>query len=172
MASRFQRLAKPSSIIARFRGRWTEQAKRAQDARGRMADIAGKGASKTAEAAGSALTGAAIGSVIPGIGTAIGGALGGVLGGIGAEALVDWLRGFLNQPDIDLLLDPDDKTHRRFSRRCRASRGQTANRVDARHVRADDRARRLGARCRATIAPEHAACDCGTRPAELEPRMG
>lgn len=86
-----------------------EQAKKAQDARGRAADIAGKAASKTAEAAGGALAGAAIGSVIPGIGTAIGGALGGVLGGIGAEALVDWLRGFLKQPDIDLLLDPAKK---------------------------------------------------------------
>lgn len=79
---------------------------------GRMADIAGKAASKTAEAAGSALAGAAIGSFIPGIGTAIGGALGGVLGGlggIGAEALVDWLRGFLTKTDIDLLLDPAKK---------------------------------------------------------------
>jgi len=85
------------------------QAKKAQDARGRAADIAGKAASKTAEAAGGALAGAAIGSVIPGIGTAIGGALGGVLGGMGAEALVDWLRGFLTKPDIDLLLDPAKK---------------------------------------------------------------
>jgi hypothetical protein len=51
------------------------QAKKAQDARGRAADIAGKAASKTAEAAGGALAGAAIGSVIPGIGTAIGSAL-------------------------------------------------------------------------------------------------
>ncbi len=86
-----------------------EQAKKAQDARGRAADIAGKAASKTAEAAGGALAGAAIGSVIPGIGTAIGGALGGVLGGMGAEALVDWMRGFLTKPDIDLLLDPAKK---------------------------------------------------------------
>jgi hypothetical protein len=86
-----------------------ERAKKAQDVRGRMADIAGKAASKTAEAAGGALAGAAIGSVIPGIGTAIGGVVGGVLGGVGAEALVDWLRGFLKQPDIDLLLDPAKK---------------------------------------------------------------
>jgi tetratricopeptide (TPR) repeat protein len=85
------------------------QAKKAQDARGRAADIAGKAASKTAEAVGGALAGAAIGSVIPGIGTAIGSALGGVLGGMGAEALVDWLRGFLTKPDIDLLLDPAKK---------------------------------------------------------------
>ena len=86
-----------------------EQTKKTQDARGRMADIAGKAVSKTAEAAGGALAGAAIGSVIPGIGTAIGGALGGVLGGMGAGALVDWLRGFLTKPDIDLLLDPATK---------------------------------------------------------------
>ncbi len=86
-----------------------ERAKKAQDARGRAADIAGKATSKTAEAVGGALAGAAIGSVIPGIGTTIGGALGGVLGGMGAEALVDWLRGFLPKPDIDLLLDPAKK---------------------------------------------------------------
>ncbi len=86
-----------------------EKAKKAQDARSRAADIAGKAASKTAEAAGGALAGAAIGSVIPGIGTAIGGVLGGVMGGMGAEALMDWLRGFLKQPDIDLLLDPAKK---------------------------------------------------------------
>ncbi len=86
-----------------------EQAKKAQDARSRAADIVGKAASKTAEAAGGALAGAAIGSIVPGIGTAIGGALGGVLGGMGAEAMVDWLYGFLTKPDIDLLLDPAKK---------------------------------------------------------------
>ena len=86
-----------------------EQAKKTQDARGRMADIAGKAASKTAETASGALLGAAIGSIIPGVGTAIGGSLGGVLGGMGAEALVDWLRGFLTKPDIDLLLDPSKR---------------------------------------------------------------
>jgi tetratricopeptide (TPR) repeat protein len=83
-----------------------EQAKKTQESRNKMADIAGKAASKTAETAGGALMGAAIGSVIPGLGTAIGGTLGGVLGGMGAEALTDWLRGFLAKPDIDLLLDP------------------------------------------------------------------
>lgn len=87
-----------------------EQVKKA--AGGRVAEIAGKAASKTAETAGGALAGALIGSVIPGVGTAIGGALGGVLGEMGAETLVDWLRGFLTQPDIDLLLDPTKKlTH-------------------------------------------------------------
>ena len=29
--------------------------------------------------------------------------------GMGAEALTDWLRGFLTKPDIDLLLDPAKK---------------------------------------------------------------
>ena len=49
--------------------------------------------------------GAAIGSVIPGIGT-----IAGALGGMGAEALVDWLRGQgFAKPDIDLLLDPAKK---------------------------------------------------------------
>ncbi len=86
-----------------------EQAKKAQDARSRVAGIAGKAASKTAEAAGGALAGAAIGSIIPGVGTAIGGVLGGVLGGMSADALVDWLHGFLTKPDIDLLLDPTKK---------------------------------------------------------------
>ena len=81
----------------------------AKKAGSRAADLAGKAASKTAEAAGGALAGAAVGSIIPGIGTVIGGALGGVLGGMGAEALTDWLRGFLTKPDIDLLLDPAKK---------------------------------------------------------------
>jgi tetratricopeptide (TPR) repeat protein len=43
-------------------------------------------------------------STIPGIGPLVG-----KLGGMGAEALVDWLRGFLTKPDIDLLLDPAKK---------------------------------------------------------------
>jgi tetratricopeptide (TPR) repeat protein len=42
--------------------------------------------------------------MIPGIGPLVG-----KLGGMGAEALVDWLRGFLTKPDIDLLLDPAKK---------------------------------------------------------------
>jgi tetratricopeptide (TPR) repeat protein len=91
-----------------------EQAAKAKDARRRLADFAGKAASKTAETTGGALAGAVIGSVIPGIGTAIGGALGGVLGGMGAEALLDWLRGFLKQSDIDLLLDPAKKLTEHF----------------------------------------------------------
>ena len=42
-------------------------------------------------------------SMIPGVGP-----IGGMIG-IGAEALTDWLRGFLSKPDIDLLLDPAKK---------------------------------------------------------------
>lgn len=83
-----------------------EQAKKAHHTSGTMRDIAEKAASKTAEAAGGAAMGAAIGSIFPGFGTALGGVLGGVLGGMSAEALVDWLRGFLTKPDLDLLLDP------------------------------------------------------------------
>jgi tetratricopeptide (TPR) repeat protein len=45
-----------------------------------------------------------VASTIPGIGPLLG-----KLGGMGAEALVDWLRGFLSRPDIDLLLDPAKK---------------------------------------------------------------
>ncbi|HSA99967.1 MAG TPA: hypothetical protein VLE49_04905, partial [Anaerolineales bacterium] len=74
-----------------------------------LGDVASKAAAETAKAAGGALAGAAIGSVIPGLGTAVGGAIGGVLGGMGVEALTDWLRGFLKQDDIDLLLDPAKK---------------------------------------------------------------
>ena len=106
---KFTSLGKTFESYRAIQAKVDEQAKKAQDARGRMADIAGKAASKTAETAGGALMGAAIGSVIPGVGTAIGGALGGVLGGMGAEALVDWLHGFLTKPDIDLLLDPTKK---------------------------------------------------------------
>jgi len=93
------------AILARV----DDQARKSQDARGRMADIAGRATSKTAETAAGALVGAALGTAIPGLGTAIGGALGGVLGGMSADWLVDWLRGFLKKPDIDLLLDPARK---------------------------------------------------------------
>lgn len=156
-----------------------EQAKKAQDARGRAADIAGKAASKTAEAAGGALAGAAIGSVIPGIGTAIGGALGGVLGGMGAEALVDWLRGFLTKPDIDLLLDPTEKLTDDFL-------ADVAPAADKRRIvlmldtfeqmtALDDWARDVAQR----VANFQFACirrcpfrDCGTRLAKLESCVG
>ena len=78
---------------------------KAQESRKKMGDLAGKTASKVAETAAGMAVGAAIGSVIPGIGT-----IAGALGGMGAEALVDWLRGqgFAKQ-DIDLLLDPTKK---------------------------------------------------------------
>ena len=76
----------------------------AQKTRGKIADLAGKAAGKTAETAAAAAAGAALGSIIPGIGT-----IAGAIGGMGAEALVDWMRGFLTKPDIDLLLDPTSK---------------------------------------------------------------
>ena len=83
-----------------------ENAKKTLGNSNRIADIAGKAASKTAEAAGGVLLGAVIGSTFPVLGTAIGGALGGVVSGMGTEALIDWLRGFLTKPDIELFLDP------------------------------------------------------------------
>ena len=79
-----------------------EQSIKMQNAPGYVANIATKAASKTVEM----VVGAAISSVIPGIGTAVG-AFSGILGGVGAEALVDWLRGRgFAKADIDLLLDP------------------------------------------------------------------
>jgi tetratricopeptide (TPR) repeat protein len=103
---KFSSLSKTMETYRAIQAKVDDQTKKTQKAGGRMADIASKAASKTAETAGGALLGAAIGSVIPGVGTAIGGALGGVVSGMGAEALTDWLRGFLTKPDIDLLLDP------------------------------------------------------------------
>jgi len=103
---KFSSLIKTIEAYRTIQAKVDDQTKKTQNAGGRMADIASKAASKTAETAGGALLGAAIGSVIPGVGTAIGGALGGVVSGMGAEALTDWLRGFLTKPDIDLLLDP------------------------------------------------------------------
>jgi hypothetical protein len=76
----------------------------AQKTRGKLGDLAGKAAGKTAETAAATAVGAALGSIIPGIGT-----IAGAIGGMGAEALVDWMRGFLTKPDIDLLLDPTKK---------------------------------------------------------------
>ncbi len=103
---KFSLLSKTMETYRAIQAKVGDQAKKTQNAGSRMADIASKAASKTAETAGGALLGAAIGSVVPGVGTAIGGALGGVISGMGAEALTDWLRGFLTKPDIDLLLDP------------------------------------------------------------------
>ena len=78
---------------------------KAQESRKKMGDLAGKTAGKIAETAAGAAVGAAIGSVIPVIGP-----IAGALGGMGAEALVDWLRGQgFAKPDIDLLLDPAKK---------------------------------------------------------------
>lgn len=69
-----------------------DQAKKAQEARKKVAEKAGTAIAK-------AIISAAI-SLIPG------GQIVNVLGGIGVDALVDWLSGFLTKPDIDLLLDP------------------------------------------------------------------
>lgn len=75
-----------------------------------IADIASKAASKTAETASGALIGAAVGSIFPVIGTAIGSAVGGIIGGMGADALIDALRGQgFAKEDIDLILDPSKK---------------------------------------------------------------
>jgi tetratricopeptide (TPR) repeat protein len=78
---------------------------KAQESHKKLGDLAGKTAGKVAETAAGAAVGAVIGSVIPGIGT-----IAGALGGMGAEALVDWLRGQgFAKADIDLLLDPAKK---------------------------------------------------------------
>ena len=78
---------------------------KAQESRKKMGDLAGKTAGKVAETAAGMAVGAAIGSVIPGLGT-----IAGALGGMGAEALVDWLRGQgFTRLDVDFLLDPTKK---------------------------------------------------------------
>lgn len=96
-------LSKTLDAYRAIQAKVADQAKKSQN---RVADIASKVTSKTAETAGSTLLGAAIGSIVPGPGTVIGGTLGGLVSGMSAEALTDWLRGFLSKPDIDLLLDP------------------------------------------------------------------
>jgi len=106
---KFPSFSKTMEIYRAIQAKVDDQAGKVNKTNSRMADIASKAASKTAETAGGALLGAAIGSVLPGIGTALGGALGGVVSGMGAEALTDWLRGFLTKPDIELLLDPEKK---------------------------------------------------------------
>jgi len=86
------------------------QAKVNVQTKSKVAELAGKAAAKTAEAAISAAAGALIGSAIPGIGT-----FAGALSGLSAEALVDWLRsGGFSKPDIDLLLDPAKKLSEDF----------------------------------------------------------
>lgn len=81
-----------------IQGKVEDQAKAANK---KLGDAAVKGAGKMAEAGAAAVVGAAVGSVIPGVGT-----IAGAIGGMGAEALADWLRGFLSKPDIDLYTDP------------------------------------------------------------------
>ncbi len=70
-----------------------EQARKAGDMRGKAIDSVGKAASKAAVEAAA--------SLIPVVGP-----VASALGGVGAEALFDWLRGFLSKPEIDLYLDP------------------------------------------------------------------
>lgn len=106
---KFTSLQKTLQEYRSIQAKINEQVKKAQDTRERVVDIASKVASKGAEAASGAVIGATIGSIIPGIGTEIGAVVGGILGGTGAEVLIDWLRGFLTKPDIDLLLDPSQK---------------------------------------------------------------
>jgi tetratricopeptide (TPR) repeat protein len=103
---KFSSLHKTLESYRAVQAKVEDQARKSQN---KVADLAGKAASKTAEAAGGALLGAAIGSIVPGVGTAIGGMLGSAVGGMGAEALTDWLRGFLDKSAIDLLLDPAKK---------------------------------------------------------------
>ncbi len=98
------RLPAFDKTFGHYRALQAKVADEAQKSRDKLAGLAGKAASKTAESVAGALAGAALGSAIPGIGTVVG-----ALGGLGAEALVEWLRGFLKQPDIDLLLDPAKK---------------------------------------------------------------
>ena len=76
--------------------------------RGKVSEALGKVASKSAEATASVIAGAAVGFVLPGIST-VAGSIGGIVGGMGAEALVEWLRGFLSKPEIELILDPARK---------------------------------------------------------------
>jgi tetratricopeptide (TPR) repeat protein len=73
-----------------------EEAKKDREAMRGAAEKAGKAAAKTAvEMAASA---------IPVIGP-----LAAALGGAGTEAAIDWLRGFLSKPDLDLYLDPSKR---------------------------------------------------------------
>jgi hypothetical protein len=100
-----------AETFKRYRAIQAEVKKRAsmaQEKRGKTAALAGKFASKTAEAAAGALIGAAAGSAVPIIGPLLG-ALGGAAVGTSAEELMDFLRGFLAEPDVDLLLNPAKK---------------------------------------------------------------
>lgn len=69
-----------------------DEAKKAQEARKKAAEKIGKAVVK-------AVVGTAI-NLIPGMPIVT------ALGGVGADALMDWLSGFLSKPDIELLFDP------------------------------------------------------------------
>jgi tetratricopeptide (TPR) repeat protein len=102
---KFVTLSKTLASYRAIQAKVEDQAKKSQN---KVVDIASQAASKTATVGG-ALVGGMIGSAVPVIGTALGSAVGGAVSGMGAEALTDWLRGFLSKPDIDLLLDPAKK---------------------------------------------------------------
>jgi tetratricopeptide (TPR) repeat protein len=94
-------LKKLSQTLQHFRLIQAKAEDKARESQQKAGDLAGKAAGKVAETAAGAAIGAIIGSAIPGLGTLVG-----ALGGMGAEALVDWLRGQgFSGPDIDLLLD-------------------------------------------------------------------
>jgi hypothetical protein len=83
------------SSFARTFGHYRAIQAEVEDQSRKMQESLGKVAKGTIETAA---------SVIPGLGPVVG-----KLGGIGAEAMIDWLHGFLSKPDIDLLLDPSQK---------------------------------------------------------------
>lgn len=90
------KFSKTFNTYRMIQARVDEQARKALD--NKFVNIASKTASKTAEAVTGTALGAALGSVVPGIGTLAGGTIGGVVGSMGAEALTDWLSGFLAKP--------------------------------------------------------------------------
>ncbi len=90
-----------------------EQARKLVETRGKATIAAGKIAQKTAEAATGTAISVALGASIPVIGPLIG-ALSGALVSTGTEELMDFLRGFLSKPEVDLLLYPADKLSNAF----------------------------------------------------------
>lgn len=87
-------------IYKEYNGIQAKVAKQAKKFKG--ADVI----SKLGETTGGALAGALLGSIIPGAGTVIGGIIGTLLGSMGADACVEWMGGFLNKNEVDLVKDP------------------------------------------------------------------
>lgn len=94
-------LAQYKSILNKINKRASE----IKSSSNRVVDFISRAAGKTAEAAAGSIAGAAVGSILPGIGTATGTIIGSVAGGLGAEALIEWLGGFLSRSQVDLILD-------------------------------------------------------------------